>query len=364
MDDTCDDRRWQAVLTNDDGADGIFVYAVATTGIYCRPSCRSRPPRPENVRFFNDAAAARAAGYRACKRCRPDRDRARDPRMARITQACRLIEASDKSPRLVDLARRLGMSRYHLHRLFKQTVGITPRQYAIACRDHRVRAALAGGKRVIDAQVAAGFESSGHFHAAAGRSLGMSASAYRRQGDDQTIRFAVGQSRLGAILVAGATRGVCAITIGDDPDALVQALQDRFARAKLVGDDAEFARHVARVVGFIETPARGLDLPLDIRGTVFQQRVWQALQAIPCGEQTSYAEIAERIGAPGAARAVAGACAANPIAIAIPCHRVVRTDGTMSGYRWGIARKRALLALEAEAGDATDHTANGCVPER
>lgn len=339
MSEAHDDGRWDAVLASDIDADGKFLHAVKTTGVYCRPSCRSRPPRPENIVFFESAAEAARAGYRPCKRCTPDRISPAE----RIASACRLIEASEKAPQLTQLVEQAGMSRFNFHRLFKEMVGTTPRQYAITCRDRRVRSGLSKGQRVTEAVFDAGYESSGHFYTSASRSLGMPPKSYHNQGVDQVIRFAIGETTFGAILVAGTERGICAITIGDEPDILVRELQDRFARAELIGDDAEFEAYVARVVGFVEAPAAGLELPLDIQGTVFQQRVWRALQQIPCGETASYAEIAQRIGSPKAARAVARACASNPLAVAIPCHRVVRTDGELSGYRWGIARKRDLL---------------------
>ncbi|RJS94622.1 bifunctional DNA-binding transcriptional regulator/O6-methylguanine-DNA methyltransferase Ada [Salinisphaera sp. Q1T1-3] len=341
--------RWASVLGNDAQADGKFLYAVKTTGIYCRPSCRSRPPRRENVVFFASVEEAKHAGFRPCKRCRPDGLPRSADKADRIARACRLIQESEKAPQLSVLAEQAGMSRFHFHRLFKQAVGMTPRQYAIACRDERVRAALADGQRVTDAVFGAGYESSGHFYAVGSRSLGMAPESYRSQGADHVIRFAIGETRLGAILVAGTTRGICAITMCDDPDVLIKQLQDSFACAELIGGDPEFEAHVAAVVGFVERPANGLDLPLDIQGTVFQQRVWRALQQIPCGETASYTEIAERIGAPKAARAVARSCASNLLAIAIPCHRVVRSDGELSGYRWGIARKRDLLDREAKS---------------
>lgn len=341
--------RWASVLANDAQADGEFFYAVKTTGIYCRPSCRSRPPRRENVVFFESVTEAEQAGFRPCKRCTPDGLSRSADKADRIARACRFIEESEKAPQLSLLAEQAGMSRFHFHRLFKQAVGTTPRQYAIACRDQRARSGLYNGQRVTDAVFGAGYESSGHFYAAAGRSLGMAPKSYRDRGADHVIRFAIGETTFGAVLVAGTEHGICAITMGDEPDVLVRELQDRFVQAELIGGDPAFEAHVARVVGFVEAPAGGLDLPLDIQGTVFQQRVWQALQQIPCGETASYAEIATRIGSPKAARAVARACASNPLAVAIPCHRVVRTDGDVSGYRWGVARKRDLLRREMKS---------------
>jgi AraC family transcriptional regulator of adaptative response/methylated-DNA-[protein]-cysteine methyltransferase len=266
---------------------------------------------------------------------------------AKIAAACRAIEAAENAPSLAALARAAGLSAFHFHRLFKAVTGVTPKSYATAARGHRARAALAEAGTVTEAIYDAGFNSSGRFYEQSGALLGMTPTAFRNQGAGERIIFALGQCRLGAILVARSEKGICAISLGDDPDALLRALQDRFPSAELAGGDVQFERLVALVVGFVEAPATGLELPLDIRGTVFQQRVWQALRAIPAGQTASYAEIAAAIGAPKAVRAVASACAANTLAVAIPCHRVVRQDGALSGYRWGVARKRALLAREA-----------------
>ncbi|WP_255988652.1 bifunctional DNA-binding transcriptional regulator/O6-methylguanine-DNA methyltransferase Ada [Chitinolyticbacter albus] len=340
------DPRWAAVLARDAQYDGCFVYAVRSTGVYCKPSCKARTPRPENVSFHANCAAAEAAGYRACKRCRPNESQ---PRHAEaVTAACRLIEAAETPPPLAELAAQVGLSPHHLHRVFKAVTGVTPRDYATALRAERVRARLATGVAVTDAVFDAGYNAGSRFYDEAGQVLGMQPSAYRRGGVGSTIRFAVAQCSLGALLVAQSERGLCAISLGDDAAALVRELQDRFARAELVGGDAQFEQVVAQVVGFVETPRLGLALPLDIRGTAFQQRVWQALREIPPGQTASYSDIAERIGAPSAVRAVAGACAANTLAVAIPCHRVVRLDGDLSGYRWGVARKRALLEREGQ----------------
>jgi AraC family transcriptional regulator of adaptative response/methylated-DNA-[protein]-cysteine methyltransferase len=264
--------------------------------------------------------------------------------MARI---CRLIDAPDAPPSLADLAARAKMSPYHFHRVFKAVTGVTPRAYAAAGRTARVRRELRDAKKsVTEAIYDAGFGSGSRFYETSAATLGMTPRDYRAGGAYQQIRFAVAECSLGSVLIAQSARGLCAILLGDDPAALVRDLQDRFPRATLVGADAAFERTIARVIGFLETPARGLDLPLDVRGTAFQQRVWQALRAIPAGTTLSYAEIAARIGQPGAARGVAQACAANALAVAIPCHRVVRTDGSLSGYRWGVERKRQLLAKE------------------
>lgn len=342
-----DNQRWQSVVTNDATADGDFFYAVKTTGVYCQPSCKSRPPRRENVAYFDTCAQAEQAGYRPCKRCTPDRASRAERNIDRIAKACRLIEDSETAPPLDELAQQIGISAYHFHRLFKRITGLTPHQYATAHRNQKVRAELGEGANVTDAIYDAGFNSAGHFHANAGQTLGMTPTRYRDGGVDSVIRFAIGECALGSILVAGTDRGICAISLGDDPETLVRELQDRFTCAELIGDDRAFERYVAQVIGFVEAPAVGLDLPLDIRGTAFQQRVWQALREIPTGSTASYTEIAERIGAPKSVRAVAGACAANKLALAIPCHRVVRTDNSLSGYRWGVERKRQLLENEA-----------------
>lgn len=341
------DARWASVLARDPRADGRFVYAVKTTGVYCRPSCAARTARPENVVFYATAAAAERAGFRACRRCRPDADSPAQRNAALIAALCRFIERAPAPPTLAQLARRAGLSRFHLHRLFKEATGVTPKAYAAACRGERVRAALGARCSVTNALYDAGYGASGRFYAEANALLGMSPSRYRAGGAGVHVRFAVGQCSLGAILVAATERGVCAISLGDDPDRLVRELQDRFPRATLVGDDAGFAAWVAQVVGLVEAPRLGLDLPLDIRGTAFQRRVWQALREIPPGATASYAQIARRIGLPRAVRAVAQVCAANPLAVAIPCHRVVRSDGALGGYRWGVARKRALLERES-----------------
>lgn len=344
---TTSDPRWAAVVARDASADGDFVYSVRTTGVFCRPSCGARTARPENIAFHASPAAAAAAGFRPCKRCRPDAASRQAQHAAIVTRACRRIEAAEKPPALEALAAEAGLSPFHFHRVFRSITGVTPRAYALAHRGARVRRQLRGSRTVSQAIYASGYESAGRFYAASQELLGMTPSAFRAGGETATIRFAIGDCSLGAILVASSEQGVCAILLGDDPDALARDLQDRFPRATLVGGDAAFEQLVARVVGFVESPGLGLDLPLDVRGTAFQQRVWQALRDIPPGRTVSYAELAARLGAPSAARAVAQACGANALAVAIPCHRVVRTDGALAGYRWGVERKRALLEREA-----------------
>ncbi|HEX9138384.1 MAG TPA: bifunctional DNA-binding transcriptional regulator/O6-methylguanine-DNA methyltransferase Ada [Steroidobacteraceae bacterium] len=341
------DPRWAAVLARDPQADGTFYYAVRTTGVYCRPSCASRRAKPEHVLFFPTRATAEQAGFRPCLRCKPEQPSLASLHAEKVAAACRQIEASERPPNLAQLAGVAKLSPFHFHRLFRGITGLTPKAYAAAHRAKRVRTELRRSATVTAAIFDAGFESGGQFYANSNRLLGMRPSDYRAGGRDAKIHFAIGQCSLGAILVAKTAKGICAILLGDDADSLVRELQDRFAQAKLIGGDAEFEQWVAKVVGLVEQPAVGLDLPLDVRGTAFQMRVWQALVQIPSGTTATYTEIARRIGAPKSARAVAQACAANPLAVAIPCHRVVRNDGALSGYRWGVARKRTLLDREA-----------------
>lgn len=344
-----DAARWRAVLDRDRAADGCFFYSVASTGVYCRPSCAARSPRRENVAFHASTADAERAGFRPCKRCRPGQPGLAQRQADLVAAACRAIEAAEQAPALEELARAAGLSPQHFQRVFKAATGVTPKAYAQALRARRVEAALAQGARVTDAVLDAGFGSSGRFYATSRQRLGMTPREYRSGAGQVAIRFAVGACSLGEILVAATAQGVCAILLGDDADALVRDLQDRFPGADLRGGDGEFEQWMAAVVGFVDAGAPGLELPLDIRGTAFQQRVWEALRAIPPGTTSSYTEIAARLGLPGGARAVARACAANALAVAIPCHRVVRSDGALSGYRWGVDRKRRLLEREGAA---------------
>ena len=342
-----DDERWEAVVRGDRTADGAFYYAVQTTGVYCRPSCAARLARREHVRFHATCEEAEQAGFRPCKRCRPHQSGLAEQHAAAVAKACHLIEAAEDMPNLNALAAAAGMSRFHFHRVFKTLTGVTPKAYAAAHRTQRVRDELSRTDTVTEAIYSAGFHSNGRFYTTSSEMLGMTPTNFRSGGHGTSMRFAVGECSLGSILVAATDKGVCAIMLGDDPDALVRDLQDRFPKAQLLGGDEDFEHVVAKVVGFVEAPALGLDLPLDVRGTAFQQRVWQVLRAIPAGSTASYKAIAERIGAPQAVRAVAHACASNGLAVAIPCHRVVRQDGALAGYRWGIERKRALLEREA-----------------
>lgn len=342
------DPRWAKVIARDTASDGQFVYSVKSTGVYCRPSCAARLANPANVRFHLTPAAAQTEGFRACKRCKPDLG-CEAPHAAKVADAARRIAASEETPSLTSLARRAGLSPHHFHRVFKAITGLTPKDYAAAHRGNKVRAELRKSASVTEAIYDAGYNSGSRFYEKSKSLLGMTPTRYRAGGADEEIRFAIAETSLGALLVAASEKGVCSILMGDNPEKLLQDLQDRFTRARLVGGDAKFEKLVAKVVGLVERPRKDLDLPLDIRGTAFQQRVWKALTTIPAGKTASYAQIARKIGKPSAVRAVAQACAANNLAIAIPCHRVVKTDGGLSGYRWGVARKQELLAREEAA---------------
>jgi AraC family transcriptional regulator, regulatory protein of adaptative response / methylated-DNA-[protein]-cysteine methyltransferase len=341
-----DDPRWARVVARDKTADGHFWYSVLTTGVYCRPSCPSRTANPKNVQLHDTLESARATGFRPCKRCNPDGQSIEAENAALVARACRIIEESEEEPSLDKLADAIGRSPGYFHRAFKAAAGLTPKEYAAAHRAKKVRQGLASGNTVTGAMYDAGFNSSGRFYEKSTDMLGMTPSQYRAGGTNEEIKFAVGQTSLGAVLVASSKKGVAAILLGDDPDKLVRNLQDRFPNAHLIGADSDYEALIARVVGFVEAPGIGLDLPLDVRGTAFQQRVWQALRQIPVGGKVSYGDIAQRIGHPKAIRAVAAACAANNLAVAIPCHRVVRKDGSLSGYAWGIERRRALIERE------------------
>lgn len=343
------DPRWARIVARDKSADGEFWYAVDTTGIYCRPSCPSRACNPKNVAIHDTLESAQRTGFRACKRCKPDGRAAELVNAEIVTKACRMIAASEAALSLTDLAERLALSPGYFHRIFKAHTGLTPKSYAAAYRAKRVREALAGETSITEAIYDAGFNSSGRFYEASNAMLGMTPSRFRRGGAKEQIRFAIGETTLGSILVASSAKGIAAILLGDDPDTLARDLQDRFPNATLIGADPDYEAIVAKVIGFVERPRIGLALPLDVRGTAFQQRVWQALRDIPLGQTSSYSDVARRIGSPSATRAVAGACAANALAIAIPCHRVVRNDGAISGYAWGVERKRAILAREQPA---------------
>lgn len=342
-----EDPRWSRIVARDASADGAFWYSVATTGVYCRPSCPSRTANPQNVRIHVTLAEARRTGARACLRCRPDAADLHAAQAEQVAAACRRIEAAETMPTLAELAAAAGMSPGHFQRRFKAATGVSPRAYAAEHRAGRVRAALAAGAAVTDAIHEAGYGSSGRFYAEAEAVLGMKPGAYRRGGVAETLRVAVAPTSLGLLLVAASPVGIAALLLGEDAQALEAELRQRFAHARFEAGDTAFAATVEQVVAFVDAPDATLDLPLDIRGTAFRRRVWEELRAIPAGETASYADVARRIGAPQAVRAVAGACAANAHALAIPCHRVLRSDGALSGYRWGTTRKRALLDREA-----------------
>jgi AraC family transcriptional regulator of adaptative response/methylated-DNA-[protein]-cysteine methyltransferase len=344
---TTDDTRWTSIVNRDPAADGEFYYSVRTTGVYCRPSCAARLARPENVQYHLTCEDAEAAGFRPCKRCKPNQPTLARRNSGKIANACRLIEQSKQMPSLERLAACAGMSVYHFHRIFKSITGLTPVKYGEARRSARMRASLERSNTVTEAIYDAGFSSSGRFYERSNEVLGMTPSAFRAGGANTDIFFAIGTCSLGFILAAQSGRGVCAILLGEEPALLLQDLQDRFPNANLIGNEPGYEDLVAKVVGLVERPHVGFDLPLDVRGTAFQQRVWTALRQIPPGSTVSYAEIAAKIGMPKAVRAVAQACAANALAVAIPCHRVVKNDGSLSGYRWGVERKRALLEREA-----------------
>lgn len=349
-----DERRWAAVLARDPAA--RFVYAVASTGVYCLPTCPARRPLRKNVVFHETCLAAELCGYRPCKRCRPHSQspQGANSQMRAVLGMCRLIEESVTSPSLAQLAKHAELSPSHAHRLFSRTTGLSPKAYREAIVRARVRREFESSRTVVGAAYAAGFGSSSRFYEHAARLLGMPPSVYRRGAPGLRIRFAVGECSLGSILVASTDRGVCCVLLGDEPAALLSDLERRFPQAELVGGDAAFEAVVARVVGEVESqPGRASEaLPLDLRGTVFQARVWRALQAIPAGATTTYSQLARSLGMPTGARAVARACAENPLAVLVPCHRVVRGDGGLAGYRWGLERKRTLLAREAATASA------------
>jgi len=341
-----DQGRWDALVRRDRLALGSFVYAVVTTGVYCLPCCPSRLPRKENVRFFPSCEEAERAGFRPCRRCNPSSTRERDPRVDSIVAACRALAETDRMPSLQEVADAAGLSRYHFHRMFKKVVGITPGQFARQKRMQRLRMKLGENGTITDAVYEAGFSSGSRFYENSSQNLGMKPAQYRKGGEAVRIVFAVASCYLGWVLVAATDRGVCEIDIGDDPDVLRKLLLQRFSKAECVENEPGFRETVHRVLSLLDSPGKELGLPLDIQGTAFQRRVWAALREIPPGSTVSYTELASRIGRPEAVRAVASAVAANRIAVAVPCHRVIRRDGSLAGYRWGCERKRMLLEHE------------------
>lgn len=345
---TTDEERWQGILERNIEADGHYVYGVRTTGVYCSPSRATRLPKKDNVVFFDSPAEAEKQGYRASKRFCQGQPELEKMYLTKIEEACRYIEKNEGSLKLSEVAEYVGMSSFHFHRLFKSIIGLTPKDYASAKIHEKLRDNLVRSGSVTEAIYSAGYSSNSRFYENSSAMLGMTPKAWREGGKGAEIYFALGLCSLGHILVAQSEKGICAILLGDDADQLLRDFEDRFPQAHLVGGNAEFEKVVAQVVGFIEAPQMTLALPLDIRGTSFQQRVWKALCEIPVGETVSYTDIANRIGSPKAVRAVAGACAANMLAVAIPCHRVVKNDGSLSGYRWGVERKRDLLEREGK----------------
>lgn len=342
------EQRWQAVVERNKTADGHFVYGVKTSLIYNHPSAAGRLPKRENIEFFDNEAQAIAQGYRQGKRHRTEATQLTQFYKQKIEKACRYIEQNSQSLTLAELADYVGISRYHFHRLFKSQTGLTPKAYTDAFRHKKLQAQLQEQERITDAIYDAGYQSNSRFYETSTQRLGMTPRAWKSGGNGSKIYFALALCSLGTVLVAQSLIGVCAILLGDDPEKLLNDLQDKFPNAELIGGDINFEQVIADVVGFIEAPEIGFNLPLDIQGTVFQQRVWQALRDIPVGKTVSYSDIAKKIGNPKAVRAVASACGANMLAVAIPCHRVVRNNGQLSGYRWGIDRKQALLLKEAQ----------------
>ena len=343
------DNRWQAIVDRDKQFDGQFFYSVKTTGIYCRPSCGARLAKYKNVQFHQTCEEAELAGFRACKRCKPQQNSHLNHSIM-VSNICRLIETSESKLSLSELAGVAGLSTYHFHRVFKSITGLTPTAYATAHRAKRIRQELKSTDNITQAIFESGYNSSGRFYEKSDAMLGMTPTTFKAGGENTEIYFAIGECFLGSILVAQSSKGICAILLGDDPSELLCDLQDRFPRASLKGGDDNFDQVVGHVISYIEEPAQGFALPLDIRGTSFQQRVWHALQQIPLGATKNYTDIGKDIGSPKAFRAVASACAANALAVVVPCHRVVRTDGSLSGYRWGVERKRKLLDREAAKG--------------
>ncbi len=346
---TAPDLWLERLRTRDTSDGGAFVYGVVTTGIYCRPGCPSRLPRQENVRFFTSGEEAKRAGFRPCLRCRPDGASLEERQAGAMSKACALIEAAEEKPDFDEVAKAVGMSRHHFHRIFKQTTGVTPGAWFNARRKARALDELSRARTVTGAIYGAGYSSSSRFYETCAPELGLKPSAFVKGGAGEVILFAVGECSLGSILVAATAQGICAIQFGDAPEPLVEALQDRFPNAELKGGDADFERIMAQVIGLVEEPKRAFGLPLHVRGTAFQHKIWEILRSIPPGETMTYAEVAAKAGCPDAVRAAASACAANKLAVAIPCHRVVRKGGALSGYRWGVERKAALLKREGAA---------------
>lgn len=343
---TTAESRWQAVLNRDETAIGQFILAVRTTGIYCRPGCPARTPKRENVLFFDTIAEAERAGFRACKRCHPKAPSLAQRNMDIIRRACETIENTETIPSLEQLAREAQLSKHHFHRMFKSTTGLTPGEYARSHRAQRMRQQLPAASSITRAIYEAGYQSSGRFYATATMSLGMTPTSFRQGGTGESIRFAIAETSIGAMLVAATAKGICAIAFGDEPGELIEHLEEQFPRAEIIDADPDFEDIVSTVVASVETPSLTKHLPLDLRGTAFQHRVWNALREIPAGTTLTYSDLARQIDSPSSARAVARACATNNVALVVPCHRVIRKSGDLAGYRWGIERKQALLDRE------------------
>jgi AraC family transcriptional regulator, regulatory protein of adaptative response / methylated-DNA-[protein]-cysteine methyltransferase len=340
-------QRWSLVLERDTRADGRFVYAVKSTGVFCRPSCPSRRPRRENVEFFDSPAQAQQAGYRACRRCEPLE---RNPQARKIEAACRYMDENlDVTLSLSAVSRHVEVSPFHFQRLFKRMLGISPRQYQQARRAGKFRQALLSQERVTDAIYEAGYSSSSRAYESIPAQLGMTPSAFRRKGQGEEIRYTVLATELGRLLIATTARGICSVRFGEGEAALLRELKHDFAAAEIRRDDHGLEPVAAQVRQWLQGPTAPLGVPLDIQGTAFQQMVWEALRRIPSGQTRSYAEVAQSIGRPRAVRAVANACASNPVALLVPCHRVVQKNGSMAGYRWGVKRKEELLRKERSA---------------
>jgi AraC family transcriptional regulator of adaptative response/methylated-DNA-[protein]-cysteine methyltransferase len=338
-------QKWSMVLARDTKADGRFVYAVKSTGIFCRPTCPSRRPRRENVEFFNSPQQAQQAGYRACRRCTPLE---RNPQSQKVEAACRYIDENlDVTLSLTAISRHVAISPFHFQRMFKRMLGISPREYQQARRAGRFRQALLSDGSVTEAIYEAGFSSSSRAYESVPAQLGMTPSEFKRGGDGVEIRCTVISTELGKLLVATTPRGVCAVRFGESEAALLRELRRDFSAAEIRRDDEGLESVATQIKQLLSGSAAPLNIPLDLRGTAFQQMVWKELRHIPKGQTRSYTDVAKAIGKPKAVRAVANACGSNPVAIVVPCHRVVQKDGSLAGYRWGVKRKATLLEKEA-----------------